>query len=152
MEISDLSVKQRQLLRVISELGGFAHTKDLTGETELSNDLVGYHMRVLIRGGFVERAGTVDVGAPQEAKNYKLTEKGRGAVSELPEERPQEDLEIDPSTVAELERTVIKLERQNETLWGRVEDLEDEKADSKDLEKLVKRFEKLKKRLEKILA
>lgn len=152
MEISDLSVKQRQLLRVISELGGFAHTMDLTSETELSNDLVGYHMRVLIRGEYVERAGTVDVGAPQEAKNYKLTEAGRDVVSELPEERPQEDLEIDPSTVAELERTVIELERQNETLWGRVEELENKKADSEEYEKLVDRFEKLKKRLEKMLA
>jgi DNA-binding MarR family transcriptional regulator len=124
MEIEEMPLKQRQLLRVISENGGHSHTGELTSGTELSNDVVGYHMRTLVRDGLVERSGEVDVGAPLKAANYSITDRGREVADALPSETTREEREEQATALSELEKSTVQLEKEKRQLEKKCDELE----------------------------
>lgn len=127
MQDATLSEKTARLLRIMDRMGPRMNTNELTRESGLTNDLVGYHMGRLIDEGFVEDTEeTADVGAVHEAKIYAITNAGRERTQELLGELQQEaEVEgVDGSEVRELRETVGHMKGQIETLFDRIEELE----------------------------
>lgn len=91
-----------------------------------SNQLFNHHIKRLTADGLVEQVGTEDVGAPQPARTYRLTEDGeeRGeALSERHEERVREHAQAEVmDRITSLERRLTQLESKQERDIGRIEE------------------------------
>lgn len=150
----ELSLKARRLLRVMNRKKTDVSTRDLTRETGLPNYDVGHHMGRLGKEGFVEHTGEKNVGAPNDAKVYAITDAGeRHAEQVLGELKEEAEVEgIDNSAVVELRENVSSLQSGMESAVDRVNDLEqateahDEKMDTIDM-----RLDAHKRKIEEIL-
>lgn len=124
----DLSLKARRLLRIMNRMDRDVTTKDLTRESELKNYTVGDHMGSLIEEGFADHVGWQDVGAPQKAKVYSITEAGQEHAEKVLGELQQEaEVEgVDGSLVRELREKVARLEERDDKRLDQIEELQEQ--------------------------
>lgn len=120
---SELSLKARRLLRIMNRMKNDVTTRDLTRETGLPNYDVGHHMGRLDREGFVECTGEKDVGAPNDAKVYAITESGEYHAEEvLAEIKETATVEgVDNQAVHELREEVGQLWEANDTTLDKLD-------------------------------
>jgi len=86
-----------RVLAALEDVDGRGTTTDIRKRTGLTPQTVRHHALVLVEEGYVERAGSRDVGAPLEANVYRLTDEGREAAAGVGEIVAPDEL------VAELE-------------------------------------------------
>lgn len=136
----ELSLKARRLLRIMNRKKADVSTHDLTRETGLPNYDVGHHMGRLDKEGFVEHTGEKNVGAPNDAKVYAITDAGeRHAEQVLGELKEEAEVEgIDNSAVVELREEVEELKRRDEVRLDQIDELEEQvEKHQKALKRLV---------------
>ena len=104
--------KQAQILKVASRLTAPVTTRDLTSETNLSNNTVGYHAGELIEQGYLEKGEMLDVGSSNRANSYRLTDDGAQVAEEIM--APGE-------TVEQLQQDVEDLQKKNKQLENELE-------------------------------
>lgn len=100
--------------------------------TGVSNQLLNHHLKRMTEDGYVEMVGTKDVGAPQPANTYQLTEAGEELGEELAERHEERLRALADQEVMERIRT----------LEGRISELESKQE--RETNKLKERFEGMK--------
>lgn len=146
---SALPDKLRHILRIMKDKS-VASTKDLTAATGYPNATIYHHSRRMLSEGWIENAGTVDVGAPQPANVYRITDAGREIPTQIDGREDDagdgssEDLSEAHARIDELEHEIATLEKQNDRTWTRLKETEAEVDEMKTvIEKIGNRVREL---------
>lgn len=112
----ELHPNRRRLLAVVGDaFDGRATTRDITDTTDMGSNLVGYHARILIDEGYLEKVGQAEgTGGRQGPNIYEVTESGE-PVAEAAARR---------TTLGDVNLQLDRLQTEVETLRGRVNELE----------------------------
>jgi DNA-binding MarR family transcriptional regulator len=163
----DLSRKQYRILLAIQSSGGEARTRNVTSTTGLPNNQVNYHYDKLMNADLIERLDgseeTAQPGSlPRRGYTYRLTERGREALSAA-----QEDYSLTPLGEGEVRRRFDDLEGRVERIEERLDQVvgdqhqqnqkleqhdEDIEGIGKALKRLVGEFQEFRERLDQRLS